>query len=1053
MKIPSSCVLPSLLSFRWITFCGLTGISVAANADTTVQFNRDIRPILSDNCFSCHGPDKGHRKGDLRLDIREAALMPAKSGEVALVPGKPEASELVKRMLSKDTDEVMPPPESHKKLTSKQMALLQEWIRQGAEYQMHWAYLPAVRVPLPKLKSDALVRNPIDSFVQSRLQSKGIQPSPEAGRKALLRRLSLDLIGLPPSEAELDAFENDSSPDAYSKQVERLLASPHFGERMASQWLDVARYADTVGFHGDQNQNVWAFRDWVIASFNNNKPFDQFTIEQLAGDLLPNPTPDQLTATCFNRLNMVTREGGAQAKEYLTKYTADRIRTVGTAWLGSTFGCAECHDHKFDPISTRDFYSLGAFFADVKQWGVYTSYGYTPEPELEGFNNEYPFPPEIRVESPALKARMLKTEQQIGDLVAGADIAKPQLDAWRKTAEAFLQSHPDGWNWPSFERKQAGAPVPAAPKHEPDGESEEKPETKKETKKGPAKAEPLHLELNPGPGPLASLGVFLLTEPSEKTCNVHANDPKVSSKTGVITKSGKNVNVNVSFKLIRKGKAQPLKVRYAVADRNKPDFKNGAEVLGVAAGWKTAGAEFPHQAVYLLDSPVDLQEGERISVTIQTGDAKKPDCDLNYVAIAVSPFVPAELSKVGLAKEFGSDSALRLSYLQGATGAGDHLARLKVLQNEWLSCHQGKTPVLVTQAVEKPLTIRILPRGNWMDDSGEVVQPETPHFLPKLEGEASRKTRLDLARWLVSEKNPLTSRVIVNRLWRQFFGNGLSLQPDELGSQGEPPSHPELLDWLAVEFREKGWDIRHMVRLVVNSHTYRQSAQLRPELRESDPANRLLASQNPRRLEAEAVRDNALAIAGLLNREMWGPPVKPYQPEGYYQALQFPNRDYIASEAAQQYRRGVYSHWQRTFLHPMLANFDAPSREDCIAIRTNANTPQQALTLLNDPSFVEAARFWAARLLEDGQTVSDEQRLVRMGREALSREFNDAEKAGLTHLLGKLRGEYQKQPEDAARLLKVGRVGAPQSLDATELAAWTNVCRVVLNLHETITRY
>ncbi len=1022
----ASVLVPSLVA------CFVAGSAASLQAQEAIRFNRDIRPILSDNCFSCHGPDKSHRKGGLRLDIREEALKPGKSGEIALVAGNPEASELVKRMLSTDSEEVMPPPESHKTLTPAQRTLLKEWIRQGAPYEAHWAYIAPVRVAPPQLREPRLVRNAVDSFVQARLEARDIQASPEADRNALLRRLSLDLTGLPPSISEQKAFAADQSPEAYSRQVERLLASPHFGERMASQWLDVARYADTVGFHGDQNQNVWAFRDWVIASFNRNQPFDQFTIEQLAGDLLPNPTPEQLTATCFNRLTMMTREGGAQAKEYLTKYTADRVRTVATTWLGSTFGCAECHDHKFDPISTRDFYSLGAFFADVKQWGVYTSYGYTPEPELAGFTNEYPFPPEITVESAALTKRMALLERRLGEECKNAAIPPASLEQWKATAATFLQTYPDGFERPVVENRAllAEKKDPQSVPAEAAGDGKVK---KPERKKGP-----LELQIRPSAGWVASLGLTLQPDPANK-----AN----------ITRSGKDTTLKATFKLVRNGKAQPLKIHRAVADRSKPDYQNGFEVIGVQGGWKTNGVAQPHQAIYQLDKPLQILEGDLVQVSLQTGDAKQPDCDITQAALAVSPFVPALSGQFGLNTDLSDPASLRLAYL-ACTGADPAaLTRIRVLERDWLECRNGSTPVLVTRATETPLTMRVLPRGNWMDESGELVQPETPHFLSKPAGAPERLTRLDLARWMVSEQNPLTARVVINRLWRQFFGAALSLQPDELGSQGEPPSHPELLDWLAVEFREKGWDTKHMVRLLVHSHTYRQSAQLRAELREADPANRLLASQNPRRLEAEIIRDNALAISGLLNPEIGGPPVKPYQPAGYYQALQFPNRDYLASADEQQYRRAVYSHWQRTFLHPMLASFDAPSREDCVALRSNANTPQQALTLLNDPTFVEAARFWAARILQNPDATSDAERLAAVSADALSRPFLPEEQTRLLTLLGKLRAEYRARPADAELLLKVGAMAAPQGLDRIELAAWTNLCRVVLNLHETITRY
>jgi hypothetical protein len=1045
MKPPniSQMVCAAGFSKRGLRLFFMAGLvsTMASAADNRIQFNRDIRPILSDNCFSCHGPDKSHRKGDLRLDLREQAIRAGKSGDIAITPGVPQESELLRRVVSEDKDDIMPPPDSHKKLTAAQKSLLEEWIRQGAEYQLHWAYMPPARSEVPRLRDQTLVRNAIDAFVQQKLEAKGVRPSPETGRASLLRRLSLDLSGLPPSVEELAAFEADVSPDAYLRQVERLLASPHFGERMASHWLDVARYADTVGFHGDQNMNVWAYRDWVIAAFNQNMPFDQFTVEQIAGDLLPEPSPEQLTATCFNRLNMVTREGGAQAKEYLTKYTADRVRTVGMAWLGSTFGCAECHDHKFDPISAKDFYSMGAFFADVKQWGVYMSYNYTPEPELAGFSNDFPFPPERVVDSDFLKRKVVSLEAQLAGLGRDEKLKTEEVQKWSGEVSSFLEEHVDGV-------RRLVPTVLRAPAHQ-KMEGAEGTNPKHEVSK-------LELQVEPGAGWIASIVVDLPTSsvPPKGAPKgwLFESDPK--AQQGRIKPSGENASLKSAFRLVSHGKSSPLKIRHAAANRFRPDYLNGAEVQGVERVWKLNGLDRDHRALFILDPPLRLSEGDKLVASFDSGSEKAPDYDLSFLGLSVSPLAPLKLGDAVLPEALPGDrSQLALEFLRCTASDARAYAKLKSLEGELLGCRGGKTPVLITKSVEKPLPIRVLPRGNWMDESGPQVLPETPHFLPVLPSSGERRTRMDLAKWLVSDQNPLTARVVMNRMWRQLFGSALSVQTDELGSQGEPPSHPELLDWLALEFRENGWDIKRMVRLLVSSHTYRQSAQLRRELLEMDPQNRLLASQNPRRLEAEIVRDNALAIAGLLNREMGGPPVKPYQPSGYYQAIQFPSRDYLASEGGDQYRRAVYSHWQRTFLHPMLANFDAPSREDCVALRSNANTPQQALTLLNDPSFVEAARFWAARILDRPDLKTDSDRLRRMGLEALSRPLNPEESGSLLALLKKLREEYGAKPQDADRLLRGGQPQTPSRAASAEWAAWTNLCRVVLNLHESITRY
>ncbi len=998
--------------------------ALPAFAGDAVSYNRDIRPILSDNCFQCHGPDKESRDSGLRLDIRDEATKPAESGDTAIVPSQPEASQLLVRIFSEDRDDMMPPPKAHKTLTGAQKTLIKQWIAEGAKYEPHWAYAPLTRPQVPAVAGSALVRNPIDAFVQQRLAQEKLQPAPEADRRSLIRRLSLDIVGLPPGRKDVEAFAADQDPAAYEKLLTRLLASPQYGERMAQQWLDLARYADTVGFHGDQNQNVWAFRDWVIAAYNNNKPFDQFTIEQLAGDLLPNPTPDQLIATCFNRLNMVTREGGAQPKEYLAKYTGDRIRTVGTAWLGSTVGCAECHDHKFDPWSQKDVYSIGAFFADVKQWGVYSDYKFTPNEDLKDFTNDHPFPPEIVVESEPLKRRMENARARM--IAAGTNAAPDpaRLAEWQGAIRTFVEKNPSGWE----------TPKPKVTVKSAKAEFTQSDDGRVVVEVNPARE--VQLDLQPSGPSLAALKLELLPDPK------HGN----SIVRGAASELKKPV-----FELVKKG-GQPtaIEIRHAQADRKNPNYRDGAEVVGVQDGWRLEGGELdePHVAVFFPATPIALELGDVIRIRL-------PENLLSSVRVRTSPLSPPDprtptfppdllalVSAPGTAPDW---------YLRATGWQPDAFARMKEAEAEYLACRGGRTPVLVTEASKTPLTIRVLPRGNWQDESGEVVAPQTPHFLPKLPGAEGRGlNRLDLAKWIVAPENPLTARVAMNRLWRQFFGTALSAQTDDLGAQGEAPTHPELLDWLAIEFRESGWNWKHMVQLIATSHTYRQIAGLRPELRERDPQNRLLASQNPRRLDAEFVRDNALAIAGLLNLEAGGPPSYPYQPDDYYADLQFPTRQYVSDTGPRQWRRGVYTWWQRTFVHPMLLNFDAPSREDCTAMRTNANTPQQALTLLNDPTFVEAARAWAGRLLD--AAPDDKQRLRLAFEQALARAPRPAEEASLLAAIENARAEFRTRPEDAPKLLKVGLAPAAK-LDPVELAAWTTACRILLNLHETITRY
>jgi hypothetical protein len=1020
-------------------------------APGVTQFNRDIRPILAENCFACHGPDKNQRKAKLRLDVRDVALE-----HEAIVPGKPDQSKLVAHVFSDDPEEIMPPPKSNKKLTQKQKQLLKNWIADGAQYEPHWAYITPQRWPAPKPKHASWVKNPIDAFILQKLEEKRVQPSPEADKRTLLRRLSLDLVGLPPTPAELQAFLSDNTPGAYEKQVERLLKSPHFGERMAVPWLDIVRFSDTVGYHGDQNEYIFPYRDYVINAYNANKPFDEFTIEQIAGDLLPDPSIDAYIATGFNRLNMMTREGGAQPNEYLAKYAADRVRTVSMAWLGSTMGCAECHDHKFDPFSTKDFYQMEAFFADIKQWGVYQDYTYTPNPDLKGWSNDHPFPPEIEVDSPYLQRRKANLQAQADDLFTRAAIKvktdkelQPAFEEWRKSSLAFLKRWHSGW-----------ATI--------------LPEISLRMKDTNSVA---HTNYTVGP----DITVQFSDQPKESLKFTLALSnfwvaairlevvPQEAAAQKKMTRKRAGTAIALAATLKRpEAKDKKLPFYFAEADHKQERYYNGETIIGVKDLWQISTDHGQQQAVWLLDKPFQAKEGDVLVV------------DLGNLAVAsarvsLSPFAAPDPLQTGASEQLtsllkrnrpGKGDAQRLvqrSYLLGTHWDAELLAQNRKLENEIRQCRNGRAFTMVT-AAQEPIVTRVLARGNWQDESGEVVQPLPPHFLPQVPNSDGRRlTRLDLARWLVSPENPLTARAVMNRLWKQFFGAGISAVVDDLGAQGEWPVQPELLDWLACEFvhpeemesadsPSHAWDVKHMVKLMVTSATYRQDSNQRPDLKDTDPNNRLLACQSPRRLEAEFVRDNALAIAGLLVPELGGPSFHPYQPPGYYANLQFPDRDYYAEQDERQYRRGVYAHWQRTFLQPMLANFDAPSREECTAMRVVSNTPQQALTLLNDPTFVEASRAFAARLLA-AETAADAARINLAFELALSRPAKPSEAKSLLQFLAVQREHYRADEQEAGKLLKVGIAPASKEASPSELAAWTQLCRVILNLQETITRY
>lgn len=1018
----------------------------------TIQFNRDVRPILSENCFVCHGPGKEDRKANLRLDIREVALE-----HKALVPGDTAHSKLVQHIFSNQPKSVMPPPESNKKLTQHEEETLRDWIAAGAEYEPFWAYVKPVRPEAPVTKDPAWVRNPVDAFVLHKLEQKGLKPSPEADKATLLRRLSLDLIGLPPTPEEVEAFLTDSSPESYEHQVDRLLASPHFGERMAVPWLDVVRFADTVGYHGDQNMNVFPYRDYVIDAFNKNKPFDQFTIEQLGGDLLPNPTTESRIATGFNRLNMVTREGGAQAKEYLAKYAADRVRTVSMAWLGSTMGCAECHDHKYDPFTSKDFYQMEAFFADIRQWGVYAYYNYTPDPELKGVGNDDPFPPELEVDSPYLKREVERLHAKTDALYSQAaakleddEGQMKQFEEWRQSSVAFLKESPTGWATPTptitIKTDKADSPAQTNFTVQPDGTVL----LEKDKRKNVEFALPLS-----GQGIAAiRLEIVPREKPAEKE-GQPAEAEEASLSLSATLKSGD----------------QKTKLTFAdgEADHKKERYSNGSPIIGVTDRWLISTDDKQQFAVWVLDKPLETKTGDTLVLelgSLPVASARvslSPFAALDPVESGGGQSLKEALERDEHTSELKCDLAMR-TFLLSVCPYRDLLAQSRKLEHKIRECRKGRAFSLVTVARPEPRITRLLHRGNWQDETGEVLEPSVPHFLPQIANpEGRRLTRLDLGQWLVSPDNPLTARAVMNRMWKQFFGTGISGVVDDLGGQGEWPVNLELLDWLACEFMQPqfaehspdpphAWDIKHMVKLLVMSSAYRQTSKGTPELREVDPNNRLLARQSPRRLEAEFVRDNALFISGLLNDEIGGPSVHPYQPPGYYANLQFPDRDYYPDKDENQYRRGVYVHWQRTFLQPMLANFDAPSREECTASRVVSNTPQQALTLLNDPTFVEASRAWAARLMADSDE-SDAERLDRAFHRALARAPTTEEKDSLLQFLATQRANCEQKADDAKKLLDVGLAPTPKDENPVQLAAWTQICRVILNLHETITCY
>ncbi len=1019
----------------------------------TIDFNRDIRPILSDNCYACHGPDGAQRQGGgehgLRLDVEEQAFADL-GGHFAIVPGDVEASELIQRIHSTDDDFVMPPRDHRKSLTATQKKLLSQWVEQGAEWSRHWAYVAPRKQARPSVRRAG--GNWIDAYITQQLEAQAVEPLPQADKRVLLRRVYFDLVGLPPSVEDIETFVSDSSTHAWETVVDRLLASPHFGERLAVYWLDLVRYADTVGYHGDQDVSVSPFRDYVINAFNANKPFDQFTKEQLAGDLLPSPTQEQLIASGYNKLGMMSAEGGAQPKEYLAKYASDRVRTASTVWLGATLGCAECHNHKFDPFTQKDFYRFAAFFADIEERGLYS-----------GANSDSNWGPTIRVPDEELAGLLQPIDKQIEALTQAyeqVDVSSAQ-SAW----ETQMLNSDETWKYLS--------PDEAIAKHETMLKSLEdssllatgpNADTNTYTFKTTVdlngvtgfRLEVLPHESLPAQGPgRSSNGNFVLSEFKASVLSDTEDARPLSFSKAQATFEQKDTD-----------KRNPLK-----------GFRAEAAIDGDEKGNSLGWAVLPevgqtHQLVVQLNEKVGMEGRVQLQIELVQNYKRSVGHTIGRFRLSATretPQInPLELLPKGIRELLLIDSSKRntdqKNQLSGyfrsvAPELSELRSQLEAAKQKRETVEAAHTRLtLITRRVE-PREMRVLNRGNWMDTSGEVVEPGVPHFLhqiversdTKLLSTHTRATRLDLANWLTSPENPLTARVFVNRLWKMLFGVGLSKVLDDLGSQGEFPTHPALLDALALEFVESGWNIKQLVKLMVMSQTYRQSSIATPKLIELDPFNRLFARQSRFRIDAELIRDNALAVSGLLVRELGGRSVKPYQPDGLLRHLNFPVRTYQHDHGSNQYRRGVYTHWQRQFLHPALQSFDAPAREECTAERSRSNTPLAALVLLNDPSYVEAARVFAERILES-DAKTDEERFLRIFLQALSREPVDEEQEVLSKLLVDQRMRYLADPDAAKLVVSVGDWPTSARLNEVELASWLAVTRAVFNMHEFITR-
>ena len=1044
-------------------------------AAQSVSFNRDIRPIMADTCFRCHGPDPGSRMAGMRLDLREEALKPTKTKVVPIVPGDPARSAIVERIFSRNPARVMPPRYAHKTLTDEQKETIRRWVAEGAVYEGHWAYNPVRRPAIPEARHpDAPVRNPIDAFIARRLALAGLAPSPEADRRTLIRRVTLDLTGLPPRPDQIEDFLRDRSPGAYERLVDRLLQSPAYAEKQALHWLDAVRYADTAGFHGDNPFPIWPYRDYVLRAFRSNKPFDEFTREQLAGDLLPERRTGQLIASAYNRLNRMSAEGGVQPGEYLAKYAADRVRTTSTVWLGSTIGCAECHDHKFDPFTARDFYSMKAFFADIKETGLVPDRG----PDAWGS--------QIALPSPAQRARMEGLSHRLEEIRCRIDAEAEALAARRPAWEAeTLKLFEEGrlaWRYqrPVSARSENGARLTIFNSRTVDSTFEDggslvsnrQPGNGIVVASGPnPDKETYIISFRPGEGEWAALGVEVIQDESLPGARVARGADRFVLTEVEAAAGGPGRQRKIGFSLAGAALTYPApELSPLSAIDGNPETGWGMRVYGeprnpflalrFAGKLKTSAQtaitvrlrqESRRRRATIGRFRLALTASERSWPGVEARGAREPE--VNGLSGALLRALRAPAPKRTPAQRAAIDEQFR----RASPELEPLLVEEAKLASE-LGLLEAEIPrVVVTESVP-PRQTRVLPRGNWMDESGAVVEPAIPAFLGKLDTDG-RATRLDLAGWIVSRDNPLTARVFVNRAWRQFFGAGISKTLDDLGSQGEWPSHPELLDWLAAEFMDPqweagkahAWDVMHLIRLIVTSHTYRQSSLPVPGAVAKDPDNRLLARQNRFRVDAEIVRDIALAVSGLLVEEFGGPSVRPFQPDGYLAALNFPKREYSASRGEALYRRGLYVHWQRTFLHPALAAFDAPSREECTVNRTASNTPLQSLVLLNDPAFVEAARVFAGRILSAGGH-SLAARLNWAFLRAVGREPTAEERGVLAALHARSLAHFRASPEAARKFVETGEAPRPKGIPAAELAATANVARVILNLHETITR-
>ncbi len=1049
--------LPRLFPFEgWHAFRYLPALllwlSCAASlpAAAPVNFNRDIRPLLSDACFQCHGPDEQQRRGGLRLDQVDWSRARGDSGALAIAPSKPSESELLARLRSNDAQEQMPPPNSGKKLTPAQIELIERWIAEGASTTGHWAFSPPVRPDLPTLEAGLGITHPVDRFLVSRLQREGLSPAPEADRTTLIRRVTLDLTGLPPTPSEVDTFLADSSPEAWNTVVDRLLASPRFGEHFAQTWLDFARYADSNGFQIDSSRQMWPWRDWVIEAYNRNLPFDQFTIEQLAGDLLPDAQTRQKVATGFLRNHRLNGEGGIIAEEWRVETVIDRVETVGLTWLGLTLNCCRCHDHKYDPISQREFYSLFSFFNNVPESGT-----------LQGeTRNTEPVQP---VPTAAHTARLAELAGQLTQAEEEAARLAGQLpDLVRKWEPGFRKQLSDNpAAWVQLQPKSVKSLGGATLTRQPDATwlaSGENPAHDTYEVSGPLM-----------PGPFS--GLLLETFP----------DPSLPMQSVGRFPNGNYVLSRVEAEITAPRLAEPVRVKFhkVAADYSQSGWEIGLVLSGDRSkGWAVDGPtrREPRKAMFLVETEVSVPAEATLTIRLfheainqhNIGRFRLSTTGLAPATVTLEgPRIPDSIRQIAsLSPEQRSpeqETELR-AYFRATVDNPVRQAdvRAATIRQELQELPKSFPNVMV-MVEGPPRETRVLRRGQY-DMPGEVVNAGIPTVLPPLP-EGVPINRLALARWMVRPEHPLTARVWVNRAWERFFGTGLVKTTENLGSQAEYPSHPELLDWMACEFMQptqtpavgghapRPWDMKAFLKLLVTSHAYRQSSAVTPKLLEQDPENRLLARGPRFRLSAEALRDQALAVSGLLRETVGGPSVRPYMPEGVWdETSRYGDLlNYKPDGPPGLYRRTLYTIWKRTAAPPTMLLFDAPNREVCTVRRSRTNTPLQALALLNEVTYVEAARKLAERMLLEGGPT-DEDRLRLGFRLATARRPTSEELDLLKRGLAVDRDRFRQAPQQASQLVSFGMSPPMAGLATEELAAWTLTANTLLNLDEVTTR-